>query len=451
MEGLQAVRRPLPFWDVIEESLDEAQFLWRRWEDALSTHARDLAGVAFWIEGRLLAAIDGVRAGGDAAIEHLLVPALEGKDVPRATAAAHALAIEGDERSFSALASAFRAAEGPKLDVFRRAVELSPSDSLIARIERAFTEVGPELATVLWQIHAFRRANPGPAIAQAVTSAHPGLRAAALGALRHVTGTLAQGDIQDCVERNLGAPERGVRDAAIQTALIHGVSSGWARCRELAANPTPGSGPILLLVAMLGDARDQARVLAAVGTEGVGREALIAAGFAGTRAAIEVCLQAMTQEPFAKLAAEAFCAITGLDLERERLLARPRPEPDEPVPFESEDLDADLVPKPEDLLPWPDVPAVFRWWAKHSDRFSGDQRYLGGRRVDLAVLQAALERGPMRRRHATALELAVRTGGRYQVETRAFSAEQLRQMRSFDRLGGNAIPRSPLTQYFSQA
>src|ERR1035438_86412 len=69
-----------PMWDLVEESLDEAEFLWRRWEAALSTHARDLAGVRFWVEERLLGSLDGLRAAGTRAYDPLLIPALAGAD-----------------------------------------------------------------------------------------------------------------------------------------------------------------------------------------------------------------------------------------------------------------------------------------------------------------------------------------------------------------------------------
>jgi uncharacterized protein (TIGR02270 family) len=451
MGDVEAARRSEPLWDLVEESLEEAQFLWRRFEATLATHARDLAGLSFWVEERLLGTIDGLRAGGSAAIEPLLVPALDAEDPFRAIAAAHTLAVDGNDGGIEALFTAVRAAEGPKLSVFTRAIALSRSEVLLGRIERAIPETGPELAAVLWRIRGFRQRDPGPDIAYAILSAHPGLRAAALIALRHIPDSRALGQIQRDVEQDLGASDRAVRDAAINTGLILGISAAWNRCLELAAKPAPGVAGAMLLVAMLGNERDQDRVLAAVGNEAMRADALFAAGFAGTRAAIEVCLQAMTEESVAKLAAEAFCAITGLDLERERLVAAPPDEPAEPIPLEEEDLDADLVPKAEDLLPSPDVPGVVRWWSRQAGRFAAGKRYLGGRLVDLVVLQDALLRGPMRRRYATALELAVRTAGRYQVETHAFSAEQRRQMSSFDRLGGGAIRRSPLSRFFSYA
>jgi hypothetical protein len=56
----------------------------------------------------------------------------------------------------------------------------------------------------------------------------------------------------------------------------------------------------------------------------------------------------------------------------------------------------------------------------------------------------------MRRRHAIALELAVRTHGRLQLQTRTFSGEQTRQLLSFSEIAGSSGPRSPLAPSFSR-
>jgi uncharacterized protein (TIGR02270 family) len=164
--------------------------------------------------------------------------------------------------------------------------------------------------------------------------------------------------------------------------------------------------------------------------------------------AADACLEAMKDEELAKLAGEAFCAIVGLDLVKEGMILPEPPPPDEPVPYEEEDLDADLAAKPDDLLPRPDRSRLAIWWQGQRGRFAPDQRHVGGARADLAALQHLLEHGPTRRRHATAAELAVRSSGRYQVETRAFCPDQQRQMRTFTGLGREAF-RSPLARHFS--
>jgi uncharacterized protein (TIGR02270 family) len=441
-------RLPDPLWEIVEETLDEAEFLWRRWQDVLWTHAHGLDGVSFWVEERLLGAIDGLHVAGETALDSLLIPALGADDLFRAAVAAHVIATAGEPRGTAALVAAFCASDGDRLVALEHGLELVRDKTLFAALDRALAGAGPEHHASVLRMRAFQQRDPGPEIGKALDSDHPGLQAAALQALRHtaaVAGAVA-------VERHLDVSDQVVRGAAIEAGLVRGIGAAWRVCRELVASPTPDSGRALLLVALLGLKEDQAKVIAAVADEDLRADALFALGFAGTRAAADACIEAMAAESDVQLAGEAFAAITGLDLEAERLIApRPGAEPEEPIPFEDEDLDANLVPAPADLLPWPDVGGVIRWWNAHRDGFVEGQRYVRGIPADLTALQAALLNGPMRRRHAIALELAVRTGGRYQVETRALTATQRRQMQAFDLLGGVGIRQSRLSKSFSAA
>jgi uncharacterized protein (TIGR02270 family) len=179
------------------------------------------------------------------------------------------------------------------------------------------------------------------------------------------------------------------------------------------------------------------------------RDALFAAGFAGTVRAADACAEAMRSDEDAKVAAESFCAITGLSLEREHLIEPEPPGPDEPIPFEQEDLDADLVPTQDELLNRPKVADVLSWWQSHRAQFSTAARYVRGQPRTMRELQNVLETGPMRRRHATALEMSIRTQGRYDVATRAFTAVQRRQMRAFEDVMAAKVTPSLLSRSIS--
>ena len=436
---------PAPMWDLVEESLDEAEFLWRQWEAALSTHNRDLGGVRFWVEERLLGSLDGVRAGGTAAYDSLVVPALEAEDPFRVMAAAYILAVAGDHQGVEALVAAVGEAKIDRLSIFRRALELAPAGVVINHVEPALAKTtSTEVAAMLLDVASFQQRDTSERARRAAGDAHPLLQAAGLRALR---SSRADPGL-DLVERQLGSTDRSVRQAAIETGLLAGSPAAWACCRQLAHKPEPGSGRMLLLLAMLGTDADLPTLVALLGDAGAKKEALFALGFAGTRMAAHTCLEAAKDEALAKLAGEAFCAIVGLDLVKEGMVLSDPAPPDEPVPFEEEDLDADLVATPEDLLPRPDPKRLAVWWEGHRRLFGENQRYIGGARADVARLESALEHGPTRRRHAIAAELAVRSGGRYRVETRAFSADQQRQMATFARLGPEAF-RVPLARRFS--
>ena len=52
-----------PYWDLVEQSLEEAAFFWKRWEADLESLTRSLDDVWSWTEDRLHGALDGVRVG----------------------------------------------------------------------------------------------------------------------------------------------------------------------------------------------------------------------------------------------------------------------------------------------------------------------------------------------------------------------------------------------------
>jgi uncharacterized protein (TIGR02270 family) len=179
----------------------------------------------------------------------------------------------------------------------------------------------------------------------------------------------------------------------------------------------------LLLLALGGAEEDLRRLTALLEQPSTMPAALYALGFSGRRAAAEACLSLLGDKKACALAAESFCAITGLELTGE-LLAEAEPEPEEPISLE-EELDADLTPRPEDDLPRPEASAVIAWWKHNHQHFIADTRYLRGKTFTPAVLREALWTEPMRRRHALGLEVALRSRGDLRLHTRAFSHHQL--------------------------
>src|SRR5258705_6910781 len=71
-----AAMRPW-LWDISEEHLVDAGFLWTQRERALESPRHTLAEVATGVEERLLAHLDGLIVGGAPVAEKLLVPVLE--------------------------------------------------------------------------------------------------------------------------------------------------------------------------------------------------------------------------------------------------------------------------------------------------------------------------------------------------------------------------------------
>src|SRR4029434_253967 len=93
--GMSPQSAATPFRDLVDESFDEAAFLWRRWEGELTSLTRNLYEIYSWTEDRLHGALDGVRVGGDAAIE-IASEALASDDLDRITAGAAVLASSSE-------------------------------------------------------------------------------------------------------------------------------------------------------------------------------------------------------------------------------------------------------------------------------------------------------------------------------------------------------------------
>jgi uncharacterized protein (TIGR02270 family) len=273
----------------------------------------------------------------------------------------------------------------------------------------------------------------------------PDLRAAAAASLRFAPATL----IDVYAEVATDSPDPRVRNLAITSGIAAGRSAYFRRCLKCVRDPDPHSGPLLLLAAALGSKSDIARVIEALAVPALSRDALWALGFAGTREAIEACLAHMRAGGDNRVAAEAFCAITGLDLAASKLVdhsddgsmtdERAETHDDLEEPYEAEDLDASLLPAADSFLSRPDVRGIEQWWSVNQSHFAPEARYIGGQLKTMNTLRAALELGPTRRRDALALELSARTAGGCAVQTYAFCRHQRQVLNRVAALAPNTL------------
>jgi uncharacterized protein (TIGR02270 family) len=401
-----------PFWDLVEESLEEAAFLWKRWETELSSPVRGLAEIWSWTEDRLQGALDGVRVAGDGLLR-LTESAVAEDDAVRLTIGAHLLAAGALTEARSSLATLVRDATGTRLRSLIRGIEVAELDASFAPVTSALSSGGPEHLAALCRLKAFRRSTPGREVAVVFDSGEPLLQVEALRALRHVKDDSAA----RYVEAGLQSDSPEVRRAAVECGVRQRRASAWDVVRKLVYERNPESAPHLSLLASVGSADDGQLVVTALREPALQRSGLFALGFIGTPEAVEMCLTAMRDPKLARSAGEAYCAITGADLQRDRLAA---PEP--------EVGDTDTAPAAHDLWPVPDQDAVRAHWESAKSHYAPGTRHLYGKPIDAGVLVGAIERGPMLRRPELINELTIRSGGRYDVEPRAFTHVQRRMM-----------------------
>lgn len=150
------------------------------------------------------------------------------------------------------------------------------------------------------------------------------------------------------------------------------------------------------------------------------------------------CLPTVALPREAKVAAYTISAITGLDLAneafeyRETVGSEMDPHSESLPPLEDDDLDADLVPPPEDTLPRPDGAAIGRWWTKHGPSMKPATRLVLGEPLTAASLLKALDLGPLGLRAGWASALAIRSGGRLWLNTRALTGEQCQMLQRLE-------------------
>ena len=405
--------RPLR-WDIYETHLDEAAFRWSQWEAALDAPDFILGEVAE-LEERFAAHLDGLILGGTPVARRLLEPALASEEPERIVTAALAL-LRGEEAPGpAAVLAALPTAEPSALAGLRRALELAPSAAIPTALPSLLEK--EDALPALWVLVLDTLGTHGlatPALCTPLLShPEPEVAAAALRAASRARLPLEPAS----VHRALDSRAPVLRDAALLAGLMGGHAGAWAACRALVDSRASEARLPLLLLGLGGDEQDVKRLLARLDDEELRADALWALGFSGRVAAADACVALMREAPVAALAGEAFSAITGLRIEGGHATEKEEREED--------DLDADLTLRPEDALPLPHAEQVAVWWKEARARLDPKQRHLAGQPFTPQVLLEALVSAPMRRRHALALELALRSRGALQVPTRAFVQHQV--------------------------
>lgn len=130
-----------------------------------------------------------------------------------------------------------------------------------------------------------------------------------------------------------------------------------------------------------------------------------ATGILGDPHAVNWLITKMADPKLARLAAEAFTQITGVDLIQNELMIEA---PADQTQLPNDDATDDDVSLDEDEnLPWPDVAKVTGLWRNHGQHFMVGQRYFLGKPITADWLKQKLATGTQRQRHASALELAL--------------------------------------------
>jgi uncharacterized protein (TIGR02270 family) len=413
-------------WDIYEEHLNEAAWLWGNWQQALDSAVYALGDVAVGPEERLLAHLDGLVLGGQPVAQKLLEPALAGDDLGGIAAAAWALVQAEDADHQDVVIGALASAEPPAQASIGRALYLAPRTD-VSRLIPLFNSGAPLVRAMVLDVFATRE--PGwvrEHIEPAMRSGQPPLMAAALRAIRN----LHEREHLGYVELASQSDDVEVRLEAMRTGLAFALKTAWNECRIFAG----GIGemcrlPLGLLATSL-DPSDRAFVRGKAQDTDVGLHALWALGFSGDADSVDVLVHAMADEKKSRVAGEAFSAITGLAIAGE--LAKPG-ETQGPEVEEVAGEDPPPTVRAEDFLPEPRVEKVTKWWEKVRRRFVPGTRYVGGQPRSPATLRTTFLGGASWRREVLLIELTASVANlpnvkAPKVDLKAWAREQMKQL-----------------------
>jgi uncharacterized protein (TIGR02270 family) len=419
------LRPPRVLWDIVEEHLAEAAFLWKQRERALDSDDYTFPEVLAGDEARLLAHLEALRLGGERVARRVLMPALE-DDPDRAAVAGYVLLGSGSKEALALLWE--RLLETPDTRPgLLRALALGAHPLLDQALLQRLPSLPDELIPALLEVAAFRGLDASPVLGSLASgSGSEALQRAALRAAR----TTGRPHCETLIRRGLEDSRLVVRAAALEAGLIHGLRAAWRACLELvtAGGATPRVA--MLALATGGGPGELKLLVQAAGSDGLRAESLWALGFSGRRAAAEAALAAL-RSGGGPLAAEAFAAITGAPVAR--FIQEDVP-PDEEQALEEatlageEPLFGEARPGPRIRAATVDVDGLERWWQQERGRF-GDGRYWQGQRWEERTLFQQLLTGAMRPRAVFAWELAVRTHGAWVLEPRAWCHAQHQRLR----------------------
>jgi len=395
---MTSAKRPI-LWDIYEEHLDEAAFLWGQWERALGAANYALDQVIVGPEERLLAHLDGLVLGGKRVAEKLLLPALADDDDGKVFAAAWALLQAEDADHLEGVTAHLPTAKPPALAALARALELSTRADLVKPLASLWERSDAPIRGLLFDALSARDARwAAERMGPSLEAGERTLQVAALRALARNPDRTFAGH----VEQALRSEDAGVRAEAIAAGFILRLARAQDVCFQEAQRVDEGCRLPLALLAVAGTPGGRNYLGARLAAAEARPHVLWALGFVGDVEAADTMVAVLEDATMAKVAGESLTAITGVAIAG-RLVTPgvtkgPGVEdvgPEDPVP----------EARSEDLLPMPAPAAVRKWWQRAREQLQPGVRYVYGRPRAVETVRAALAVASMPRRAVLALEL----------------------------------------------
>jgi uncharacterized protein (TIGR02270 family) len=330
--------------DLLEEHLEEIQFLWPIRERGIRSPRMTLRGLQNF-EDRLDAHAEGILVAGEDAYP-LIDPLLEADDNDATFTATFVLLRIATEIALSRIRDALASARGKRLTGMGRALQLGRSDGLLESLGAVFggdDEARSATAAEALSYHV-RWKGSHDRLLQHLTHEDPAVKKAGWRVIGNL-GIVAEPKLYAAAMRD---EELAVRDAALTAAAWTGVQGTIGIVRSAAASPSKDNFAAHRLLAALGEPADLPAIRQLVTTSSLGPERFALATSFGHPSLAPLLLDAISSENKreAIAAGEAFARLTGANLGPGEPVTLPPEDGHEPDEFEKEFLDEDVLPDP---------------------------------------------------------------------------------------------------------
>jgi uncharacterized protein (TIGR02270 family) len=352
--------RPPAILDILEEHLNELDFLWEQRERFVFSPDWTLKELAAH-EERAEAHLDGLRIGAANSVD-LARPALTADETGLATAATFVLtAFDLPELEHEVL-QALKTASPKSRDGIRIGLRYCDIKRLAAEIVELATSAEPAVRAAALDVLAFHRLPPPKGIPMLLGDPDPHVRRLVYDAAGRFGGPWSY----DVLSNALDGDSPALRLAALRASARMGLLGLDDSCRQAGTrlqNPVPEA---LEFLGVLGNAKDLAILQNSITRPALTGAALFGMGKLGSVAAIPLILESIENDKLTHAAGRAFVRITGAkDIEA----TKPLPPPEGATEAEIQDWDTSLPPDPAKAR---------AWWEKEKGRFTVEGRWQAG-------------------------------------------------------------------------
>lgn len=328
--------------DLLEEHLEELDFLWNQRQGVLASPALTKREISD-LDQRINAHVEGLLVGEEQTIP-VVKESLAAEDSAVTFAAAYTLLRLQNPVAARIVSEAFRQAQEGQLEGVRQALCHGPIELILEDVYQAAETAAAPIAVAAIEALAYHsRINlESKRLEQFLTDENAEVRLAAW----RISGEINVAPNQRAFDAGLGDKEARVRREALWAAAWTRQSWLPGHCRSLCANPVLENGDAFMLLAILGKPEDLQRVQGLGRCAALGPKRFQILGAYGHPEVVEDLIRGMESADLrsAVAAGAAFTKITGCDIESDKRVQLPPEDGHEPDEFEKEFLDEAKLP-----------------------------------------------------------------------------------------------------------